>query len=431
MSISRIIRPMINNHIRATPAPKKSCRHFTEISAFNKLLTQLDSKPTPRESETQNGDDQNNNLQQCIREIQHQYQHAETIVSRSSVPFSTPSTVDYVSNEIIDKNDVNAITKIDIQHAANNVGDLLHIIDTYPPNPQIEYNIDVQALHRIRDPLAQLNDMVGMASLKENVVGQILFYIQKLHNLSDKSATGNNDYLHTVIYGPPGTGKTEVAKILGDIFAKLGVLEKGTFKKATRADLIAGYLGQTALKTRDLIKECIGGVLFIDEAYALGNCDKQDIFAKECIDTLCEALSDNKNQLMVIINGYEDDLKRCFFSYNQGLESRFVWRYSIDKYNSDELVSIFEKKVKDAEWALQCTTPELNLCFSTNKHLLVFYGRDIETLFGKAKIAHARRVFGLDSSVKRRLTIADLNAGLKTFKSHKPHSQEIPFGMYS
>ena len=117
-------------------------------------------------------------------------------------------------------------------------------------------------------------------------------------------------------------------KIIGKIFSKLGILSKKYFKKVTRADLIAGYLGQTAIKTRDVINEAKGGVLFIDEAYALGNPEKRDSFAKECIDTLCEGLSDNKDNLMVIIAGYEKELKDCFFSYNQGLDSRFNWRFN-------------------------------------------------------------------------------------------------------
>ena len=123
--------------------------------------------------------------------------------------------------------------------------------------------------------------------------------------------------MHTVIYGPPGTGKTEVAKIIGRLFSKLGVLKKNVFKKVTRADLIAGYLGQTAIKTKEVVNSAIGGVLFIDEAYALGNKEKRDIFAKECIDTF--AHYDNKDKLMVIIAGYEDELNKCFFEYNRVL----------------------------------------------------------------------------------------------------------------
>ena len=96
-----------------------------------------------------------------------------------------------------------------------------------------------------------------------------------------------------------------------------------------------------------------GGVLFIDEAYALGNREKRDSFAKECIDTLCEGLSDNKDKLMVIIAGYEEDLDKCFFSYNQGLNSRFPWRFHTDDYKADELNKIFAKKVKEIGWKLE------------------------------------------------------------------------------
>ena len=88
--------------------------------------------------------------------------------------------------------------------------------------------------------------------------------------------------MHTCIYGPPGTGKTEIAKIMGKIFSSLGILKNNYFKKVTRADLIAGYLGQTAIKTRDVIKDALGGVLFIDEAYALGNKEKRDMYRKIC-----------------------------------------------------------------------------------------------------------------------------------------------------
>jgi SpoVK/Ycf46/Vps4 family AAA+-type ATPase len=221
--------------------------------------------------------------------------------------------------------------------------------------------------------------------------------------------------MHTVIYGSPGTGKTEIAKIIGSIFTKLGVLSKGTFKKVTRADLIAGYLGQTALKTRDVIKECLGGILFIDEAYALGNEDKKDSFSKECIDTLCETLSDHKNDLMVIIAGYETDLNNCFFNYNQGLKSRFTWRFKTDDYSGEDLYNIFIKKVNDGGWYLSENSEIDVKWFKQNKNIFKFYGRDIETLFAKTKIAHSRRVFCLDNSLKKYLTIKDLDKGLEIY----------------
>ena len=175
----------------------------------------------------------------------------------------------------------------------------------------------MKILHEIKDPLIELNNMIGMKELKKNILDQIIYFIQELNK-------SNCDFMHTVIYGPPGTGKTEIAKILGKIFSKMNFLSKGIFKKVTRSDLVAGYLGQTALKTKEVIKECLGGVLFIDEAYSLGNSEKKDTFSKECIDTLCESLSDYKDNLMVIIAGYENELEQCFFNYNQGLNSRFT-----------------------------------------------------------------------------------------------------------
>ena len=293
----------------------------------------------------------------------------------------------------------------------------MELINQHPDVKETKYNINMKALHKIKEPLTELNNMIGMKSLKENIVDQILFYIQNLHKTQDKTKKSSNDFMHTVIYGQPGTGKTEVAKIMGQIFSKIGILEKGTFKKVTRSDLVAGYLGQTAIKTTDVIKECLGGVLFIDEAYALGNPEKRDIFSKECIDTICEALSNYKDNLMVIIAGYETDLNECFFNYNQGLNSRFTWRFKTDDYSAEDLYKIFIKKVYDENWSISENENEKVSVkwFEKNKSTFRFYGRDIETLFAKIKIAHSRRVFCLDDNIKKILIIKDINKGLEMF----------------
>jgi SpoVK/Ycf46/Vps4 family AAA+-type ATPase len=299
--------------------------------------------------------------------------------------------------------------KININVEINNLDDILKLIDDYPLKIDIEYNINMNAIHNIKRPLLELKSMIGMKKLKNSIVDQILYFIQEFHKLSNTS----NDFMHTVIYGPPGTGKTEIAKIIGKIFSKLGILSKNYFKKVTRADLIAGYLGQTALKTRDVIKNSLGGVLFIDEAYALGNSEKRDSFAKECIDTLCEGLSDYKNDLMVIIAGYEKELKDCFFAYNQGLDSRFNWRFNTDDYSFDELFLIFKKKVYDIQWKLDDTVK--NTWFENKMDYFKFYGRDIETLLAKVKIAHGRRVFCLLKEEKMIINLRDLNKGYDMF----------------
>jgi SpoVK/Ycf46/Vps4 family AAA+-type ATPase len=301
---------------------------------------------------------------------------------------------------------------INIEAQVNNINDILKLVDKYSCDPAIKYNINMKALHDIKEPLEELNTMIGMKDLKNNIVDQILYFIQELHK-------GNNhtsgDFMHTVIYGPPGTGKTEIAKIMGKIYSKIGILKKGTFKKVTRSNLIAGYLGQTALKTSDVIKEALGGVLFIDEAYALGNPEKKDSFAKECIDTLCEALSDNKENLMVIVAGYEKELKDSFFSFNQGLDSRFTWRFKTDDYTAEDLYNIFLKKVKDIGWEVDADTKITVDWFKKKKDYFKFYGRDIETVLAKTKIAHSKRVFCRPESEKKKINLKDLDKGFEVY----------------
>tara|TARA_B110000967_G_scaffold198824_1_gene232391 strand:- start:572 stop:1843 length:1272 start_codon:yes stop_codon:yes gene_type:complete len=290
------------------------------------------------------------------------------------------------------------------------LADLIHLCDTYPLADNIEYNINMKSIHDIKPSLVELQSMIGMKSIKENIVDQILYFVQDLHKISPN----NSDYMHTVIYGPPGTGKTEVAKVMGKIFSNLGMLTNNVFKKVTRDDLVAGYLGQTALKTKEVIKECIGGVLFIDEAYALGNKEKTDSFSKESIDIICEALSDHKKDLMCIIAGYEKELHECFFSYNPGLESRFTWKFQIDEYNGHEMRLIFEKMVHDNKWSL--IEPLTDGWFDKNKNLFNYYGRDMETLFSKVKIVHSKRVFCLEQSEKTKISNDDMENGLNVYK---------------
>ena len=299
---------------------------------------------------------------------------------------------------------------INIDVEINSIDDLLSLIEQYKIEPDIKYNINMLALHNIKEPLIELNNMIGMKELKNNIIDQILYFVQELNKNNN-----SGDFMHTVIYGPPGTGKTEIAKIMGKIYSKIGILNKGTFRKVTRADLISGYLGQTALKTRDVIKDCLGGVLFIDEAYALGNNEKKDSFSKECIDTLCEALSDHKHNLMVIIAGYENELKECFFNYNQGLDSRFTWRFSTDEYKADDLYKIFLKKVNDIGWII-LEDSKINIeWFKKNMDYFNFFGRDMETLLAKTKITHSKRVFCKPENEKKKIMLCDLNKGFELY----------------
>ena len=179
--------------------------------------------------------------------------------------------------------------------------------------------INTKTLNKILPHLIELDNVIGMKELKQSVFNQIVYYLQGLHK------RGEGDYLHTVITGSPGTGKTTVAEIIGNIYKGLGILsEEGSFKIAKREDFVAEYLGQSAIKTKKLLKSCIGGVLFIDEVYALGPGQKdKDSFSKEAIDTLNAFLSEHKNDFCCIVAGYEEEIKKCFFSVNPGLKRRF------------------------------------------------------------------------------------------------------------
>jgi SpoVK/Ycf46/Vps4 family AAA+-type ATPase len=313
--------------------------------------------------------------------------------------------------QILLKNGMKEYKNIDF--CINNLQDLLDILKEHPYDSKYEYNIDLKVLHDVKIELELLNNMIGMETLKKSILYQILYFIQELHISNDPL---KNDYKHTILMGPPGTGKTEIAKIIGIMYSKLGILKKNIFKKVTRTDLVAGYLGQTAIKTKKIIDECLGGVLFIDEAYALGG---DDSFSKECIDTLCEALSDHKDNLMVIIAGYEKELNETFFKVNSGMNSRFIWKFTIESYNSKELMEIFKKQINDNQWELHEDFIIKEYWFQRNKEYFFHYGRDMELLFSYVKISHSQRIFGKDKKEKRKITEEDLENGFQLFLQNK------------
>lgn len=320
-------------------------------------------------------------------------------------------------------------TKVNIEVNVQSVADLLKIIQTYEYKESEEYNIDLKSLINIKTELTELDNMIGMNNLKNSILNQLLYFVQELHIEKSKNVS---EFKHTVICGPPGTGKTEVAKIIGRMYSKLGILKNTIFKKVTRQDLVAGYLGQTAIKTKDVIISCLGGVLFIDEAYALaGGRDDPDIFSKECIDTLCEALSDHKDNLMVIIAGYEEELNDTFFAANRGLQSRFIWRFKMDEYNAQEMHNIFMKKVNETEWSIDKNADITVKWFEKNKKQFPNFGRDMELLFTYTKIAHSKRIYGKSPEEKKKITLDDINAGFDIFMKNVKEKDKVIYGLYT
>lgn len=337
-----------------------------------------------------------------------------TIHKNENLLFQSASEIQNTDNESkVEKKRVDIIADVE------SIEDLLSIIEENELKQDEEYNIDLKALHKIKDELHQLHSMVGLTSLKRQLLDQILYFMQKLHEGSDA------DFMHTVLYGPPGTGKTEIAMLMGKMYSKIGVLKKETFRAVNRSDLIAGYLGQTALKTSKVIEECLGGCLFIDEAYSLSNSFEKDSFSKECIDTLCESLSKHKGELMVIVAGYKEDMDNSFFQSNRGLSSRFIWRFHIEKYSHEELLQIFVMKVAKNGWSVSIDSPVLEKWFQKHSLFLPHFGRDIELLFTYIKICHSRRIYGLKEDVRKKVIMEDLEKGWKMFLENNGSKPEV------
>ena len=196
---------------------------------------------------------------------------------------------------------------------------------------------------------AELDGYIGLGAIKKevnNLINMVTVYnMRKEHDLPTVDLS-----LHMVFSGNPGTGKTMIARLMSKIYRSLGILSKGHLVEVDRSGLVAGYVGQTAIKTKKVIDEALGGVLFIDEAYALSDKGDND-FGHEAIDTLLKAMEDNRDDLVVVVAGY-DGLMDDFIHSNPGLESRFNRFLHFDDYSLDEMVDIFKMRCDGSKYVL-------------------------------------------------------------------------------
>ena len=257
---------------------------------------------------------------------------------------------------------------------------------------------NVEEEESLEDILAKLNSLVGLENVKSDVNSLInLIQIRKIRE--ERGIKQPDMSLHLVFSGNPGTGKTTVARLLGEIYSKLGILSKGHLVETDRSGLVAGYVGQTAIKTQDKIKEALGGILFIDEAYALSASKGENDFGEEAIDTILKAMEDHRDDFIVIVAGYPK-LMDEFLHSNPGLESRFNKHLFFDDYNPQELFDIFvsmEEKSslkldKKAEKFLKGHFEDVYKCRGDN----FANGRYVRNIFEKALSNQADRLVTIE-----------------------------------
>ena len=260
--------------------------------------------------------------------------------------------------------------------------------------------------------MEDLEALVGLSSIKHDVRELADFVrVQKLRR--DQGMKSVPVSLHLVFTGNPGTGKTTVARIIARLYKQIGVLSKGQLVEVDRSGLVAGYVGQTALKTKEQLDKALGGVLFIDEAYALSQ-DDHDSFGQEAIDTILKAMEDHRDDLVVIVAGYTAPMER-FIESNPGLKSRFNKYIEFPDYTADELEAIFRLNLEKYEYTADEDVMKQVRALMNLRRLRDLdnfaNAREVRNLFEEIVTNQARRVASIEGVSReqlREITLEDL-----------------------
>ena len=263
--------------------------------------------------------------------------------------------------------------------------------DAKPGDAAPEKTEELPPPEKIEDLLAELDTYIGLNVVKDEVHDLInMVQVYKLREQHDLPTTDMS--LHMVFTGNPGTGKTMMARMMARIYRSLGILSKGQLVEVDRSGLVAGYVGQTALKTQKVIEKAMGGVLFIDEAYALNGKSEND-FGQEAIDTILKAMEDHRDDLVVIVAGYTELMDR-FIHSNPGLESRFNRFLMFEDYTPEQMVAIFKMQCKKGCYVLAEGTEELVRDFIAEESADDSFGnaRGVRNLFEHILVAQNNRL---------------------------------------
>ena len=252
--------------------------------------------------------------------------------------------------------------------------------------------------------MAELDGLIGLDEVKRDVKSMMnLVRVRRLREEAGLPVPPMS--LHMVFLGNPGTGKTTVARLLGGLYAAIGALEKGQLVEVDRSGLVAGFVGQTALKTTEVIHSALGGVLFIDEAYSLAEGGEND-FGREAIDTLLKAMEDHRRELVVIVAGYPAPMEK-FLHSNPGLESRFNKYISFPDYTGEELYQIFLSQVERGGYTLSAEADAYAKDYFRsvyeNRDANFANGRDVRNRFEDMVVRHADRVAAMENPDKEAL----------------------------